>query len=52
MIDFGLSAYHAYYRDDVEPYLTVDAAKLDVVVDGQTKALQLAVINSLFRFTE
>lgn len=52
MINFRLSAYHPHYGDDVEPYLAVDMAIFDVVVDGLTEALQLTVIDGFFGSAE
>ena len=49
MINLWLLTYCSYYRDDVEPYIAVDAVTLYVVVDGQTETLQLAVVYCFFR---
>ena len=51
MINLWLLAYRAYYRNDIKPYIAVDVAIFDIVVNGQTETLQLSIVDSLFRIS-
>jgi hypothetical protein len=51
VFNFGLTAYHTNYGNDIEPNVAVDVAKLDIMVDGQAQTLQFVVVYGFFRIT-